>query len=130
MKSIAKRLTITRTSFIGLIMSAKSGDLEAMPYHRQMNCFEYVPEHLVPTEEDRAAFDANGPGQFKGKAKKFANKIFQTFEERKWIVGHLFYTPSQEYWHLLYFDAKDMSEKNNHWKVGGPHVHYISSLWP
>lgn len=129
-KSLAKRLVITRATFVGLILAAKSGDLETMPYNHQMNCFEYVPDHLIPTEEDMDAFHANDPGEFKGKARTFVNKIFQTFEERKWIVWHLFYTSSQEYWHLFYFDIKDMNEENNHWKIGGPHVHYISNLWP
>lgn len=129
-KSIAKRITITKPSFVGLILAAKTGDLEEMPYLHEMSVFERVPEHLVPTEEEHGALRKNGVGKLQGKAQKFATKMFQLQEERKWIVGHLFFTPSAEHWHLFYFDIKDMDEIQNHWKVGGKHVHYVSSLWP
>src|ERR1700722_15676228 len=34
------------------------------------------------------------------------------------------FDPSTTYWHLFYFDQRDMSPYSNHWKKGGAHVHY------
>ena len=36
---------------------------------------------------------------------------------------HLFYSRSQKYWHMFYFDQRDYQATENHWKHG-PHIHY------
>jgi hypothetical protein len=54
----------------------------------------------------------------------------QMFEERRYLVGHMFYTPNLSEWHFFCFDQRDLEdERPNHWKEG-PHVHFINWLWP
>ena len=45
--------------------------------------------------------------------------------ERKMLAVHLFYTPSKKYWHMFYFNQRDVDLYKNHW-VHGPHVHYLN----
>ena len=72
---------------------------------------------------------ANGVGPLGWEAKRFVNKIAATFEERRLLSGHLFFTDDLSNWHLLYFDQRDRSGHKNHWG-GGSHVHLINHLWP
>ena len=57
-------------------------------------------------------------------ARKTVTKVFQIFQDRRMFSAHLFYTPSNKFWHLFYFDQLDVTDINNHWKAGGPHIHY------
>ena len=69
-------------------------------------------------------------GLLGGDARKFVRKMFQLFEERKYLVGHMFYTPDLNEWHFFCFDQRDIEgEKENHWEQG-PHVHFLNWVWP
>ena len=94
------------------------------------SCFrQWYPDHLALQERDIKAIATSGVGPFTPAAKKTANKIFQTFEDRRMLAAHLLYTRDHEYWFLFYFDQRDTESPNRHWKHG-PHIHLISHHWP
>lgn len=100
-----------------------------LPYSHQIYYRDFIPEHLIPTKEEDEAIKNNGLGLIQGKAKKWANKISQIFIDRRYLVGHLFYTEDLKYWHFFYFDQRDLSNDENHWAKGS-HIHFINYLWP
>lgn len=129
-KKLARNIEIDQRVFVDLILLARTGNLENFPYLHRIHYYEHQPEHLQLSQKDLSAIGRNRVGPLKGPAKKAANKMFQLFRERKYVVGHIFYTPDLKYWHFFYFDIKDFDERNNHWKFGGKHIHYINDLWP
>lgn len=62
-------------------------------------------------------------------AQKTANKIYATFDHRRFLSGHMFFSADLLDWHFFYFDQRDFAVRNNHWKEG-PHIHFINRLWP
>ena len=82
----------------------------------------------IPSDE-RAALADNGVGPLLGKARKCVTKLFQLARERRYSVGHLFYSADLSNWHFFQFDQRDLAKRENHWE-GGPHVHFINHLWP
>jgi hypothetical protein len=120
-----KNVQIYQSDFVAFISACKSGVTE---YNYDFHFDDKVPVHLQLNESDRAALATHGIGIAKGKAKTTINKIFQTFEERKCRIAHLFYTGDLKYWYLFYFDNRDLNEYKNHWKRG-KHIHLINDLW-
>jgi len=102
-----------------------------MPFMHKIHCRDYLPEHLEPSDEELNALFKSGLGPVTGDAAKTARKIFiQSPRERRYLVGHIFFTPSLEQWHFFYFDQRDLEKREpNHWQ-GGPHIHFINYLWP
>ena len=120
-------LTVCSQDLVALILGAQHGVLS--PYIYANHFSVRVPDHLNPSEEESSAIAENGVGPFKTReSQKFSSKIFQLFREKRHLSAHLFYTPSKKYWHIIYFDNRDLDKRNNHWKHG-PHIHYISDLW-
>jgi len=111
-KKYAKNMVLWQNEFVALILMARNG-LDHYKY--AVHYWEEQPEHLQLSEEEKKAFSENGVGPLKGKAKKALSKTMQMFVQRKWVVGHLFYTANFKIWHLFYFDLKDVSDQNNHW---------------
>jgi hypothetical protein len=126
LKKHCRSITILQGDLASLIMTAMAG---ALPWEHRAHHRDFQPEHLHPTDEDLAAFAANGVGTLKPRAKKMANKIAAMFEERRLLSGHIFFSPDQSQWHLFYFDQRDFAERHNHWE-GGSHIHLINHLWP
>ena len=106
-----------------LILAARAGLLE--PFLHVDHHIETVPGHLFTTEEEAKSVVQNGVGPVHGKAKRFFAKVFQAFEERRLFSAHLFYTRCHSAWYLLYFDQRDISREQQHWKHG-PHMHLLS----
>lgn len=129
-KKLASKTEISSDGFFKLILLAQAENLDVFPYLHQIHCRELQPEHLHLSDKDLKGIANNGVGELKGDAVKAISKVNQMFKERKWTVGHMFYTPDFKFWHFFYFDLKDMATENNHWKFGGSHVHYISDLNP
>lgn len=119
---------VSQTDLVALIVSAQHGVL--YPY-RYANHFERsLPPHLFPSEREAHAIKTNGNGTFKTRStSKFMSKIRQLRKEPRSLAAHLFYTPNHKHWYLFYFDNRDVSRANNHWKHGS-HIHLVSSLWP
>ena len=123
----SKNLVVHQQDLVALILVARKNALG--PYCYANHFAETTPDHLHTNEAERDAFAANDVGTFRTKeAQKFVSKTFQLFRERRSLAAHFFYTPDHQYWHIFYFDNRDTSESNNHWKHG-PHIHYVSDFW-
>jgi hypothetical protein len=122
----SRAIVITKAALADLVLGSMGG---LTPWNHRRHHREFVPSHLVLTEDDKAAFVANGVGPAVGGARKFINKISAIFDERRLLSGHLFFTSDFSNWHLLYFDQRDTALNGNHWE-GGSHIHLINHLWP
>lgn len=81
----------------------------------------FVPDHLQITDSDWQSFK-------EGRVEQMPRKFFNLLRERKVINVHLFESGSQ--WHCFFFTYSDIDEvSENHWE-GGPHIHYVSHIWP
>ena len=115
-------LIIRSEDLSNLILIGRVAGLENYKY--ACHFAQIAPEHLNPTQRDLAALASNGVGPLSRAARKTATKMFQIFQDRRMFCAHLFYMPSMAYWHLFYFDQRDTTDHNNHWRIGGPHIHY------
>ena len=86
------------------------------------------PAHLELTEEDRRAMASAKVGPLVGPAKKSFRKVGQMFKERRLFCGHMFW-PRGVYhaWHLIYFDQRDVSLSQSHWRDGS-HIHLMNMI--
>jgi hypothetical protein len=121
-KKYCQDLTLTPKDLSSIIMAGRLGALE--PYEYACHFVELVPSHLPLTANDKEALQANGVGPLSLSAAKACKKITQIFKDRRLFSAHLFFTPSHDYWHLIYLDQRDTDTENNHWGVGGAHIHY------
>lgn len=91
---------------------------------------EYQPTEAQLTEHDLEALRSRDPAIRAQKLPKLMNKTDKLFNVRKRLSAHLFLNPSMK-WHLFYFSLEDIADRcDNHWKQGGPHIHFINHLWP
>ncbi len=110
--AVAKSMTLTSTAFDSLIVN--SADLG---YLHQMCVRDFVPAHLVS-------------GLLSLAPSRLGKRLPQVFKDRRRLVAHLFHAPDDSVWHLIYFDQRDTGyTTESNWKHG-PHVHYLSYLWP
>ena len=115
------------SDFATVVLTCKVG---ALPFHHKIHYTDTIPDHLVPDETWGAALGDSGVGPLKSPAQKVVNKIGSLFEQRRYLVGHVFFTPGLDQWHFIYFDQRDTeSQRQNHWK-GGAHIHLVNWLWP
>ncbi len=124
LKKYCRDITIFQEDFVKLIVNS-----DKIRYTHQRKYHDFIPSHLHPTDEERSALTSATVGErLEGGAKKFINKIKQIFEQRRYLVAHVFF--NRERWHLFYFDQKDMGYMiKNHWKEG-MHIHFVNYLWP
>ena len=124
LEKYCKSIVITQEDFARLVLSSHT-----MGYLHQIKYHDFVPSHLWPTDEERNALGLSKAGEsLSAPAKKFVSKISEIFNERRYLVAHIFY--NQNKWHLFYFDQRDMENmRGNHWKEG-VHVHFVNYLWP
>lgn len=117
-----RNMVISSQDLYNIILAGKDGILA--PYQYACHFSDIVNSHLSPTARDREALQANGVGSYSPRTGKVINKIMQIPEGRRMFSAHLFFMPSHDYWHLLYFDQRDTDSNDNHWTVGGSHIHY------
>jgi hypothetical protein len=122
------RTTIVSMSrFADLIWAC---ELSGEPFLHQIFYRDIVPKHLNLSDADHRAIADNGLGLLGPAAAKAVQKIGQLFEERRYLVGHMFYNHDLSRWHFFCFDQRDLEERRpNHWKEGS-HVHFMNWLWP
>ncbi len=126
LKRLCKNAILHSECLVGLILAAGT---PAFPYLHAIRTHDYVPEQLDLTEGDLRAMGGAKVGLMSSDVAKAFNKVSQAFDQRRQLVGHMFYTPDHATWHFLYFDQRDSSAHKNHWEAG-PHIHLINSLWP
>lgn len=115
-QSISKNLTIGENHLFRLINNCSQ-----LGYTCRSRFPQFVPEHLEITDEDRKHIRL-------GTLRKFSRKVISLFESRKNIHVHLLQRKRE--WHCFYFNYSDIDVNGeNHW-VNGPHLHYVSHLWP
>lgn len=116
---------VTGTDLANLILACQ---MEAIPIGHLPVFKHHHPEHLNPTDEDRAALVANGVGKLSKEARKFTSKIGSMFEQRRLFCGHFFLPfgwPND--WHFFYFDQRDTDHHHNHWEHGS-HLHLMNMV--
>src|SRR5579864_6027144 len=120
-------LTIRSDDFFALVLACEhSGE----PFAHEMSHRDKVPTHLVPSDSEIEALKSTPAGTWlSGDAAKAARKMSQSFEERRYLVGHMFFTSDYSKWHFFCFDQRDLENTGNHWKKGS-HVHFVNWLWP
>lgn len=121
-----QELVISSHDFASVLLAGRVAGLGPYKYACHFN--ESTPDHLHPKKDELAALATNGVGQLRGPALKAMRKVNQVFLDRRMLAMHLFYTSSQKFWHLFYFDQRDYEDCNNHWKHG-PHIHYSQDLF-
>lgn len=121
LKTFCKKVEITKKEFSQTVLACEMG---LLPWRHHISHRNFVPQHLEPTEEE---WESVGPALASGDraVPKALRKIMNQFDERRLLVGHIFYNHDLSRWHLLYFDQRDTSAHGNHWKVGA-HVHLIN----
>ncbi|MBB1601060.1 hypothetical protein [Variovorax sp. UMC13] len=118
-----RQLTITRDDLYSLILGGRAGVLE--PYRYACHFDQLVPATRHLTDADLQNLSDAKVGVASPALRKVIRKVDQAMIERRLFAAHLFYVPGGEHWHLLYFDQRDRSRYGNHWKQGGPHIHYV-----
>lgn len=122
LQKYCRDLVIRSEDMFHLILAGRTSGLQ--PYKYACHFDQITPAHLNPTDQDFAALSTNGVGSLSRAARKTVTKISQIFQDRRVFSAHLFYMPSFKYWHLFYFDQRDVADTTNHWKIGGSHIHY------
>ena len=117
-----KDLVVCKTDLVNLVLAGQCGQLEQYRYASHFS--DYLPDDSETTERKLEALGRNGVGPLTADAKRAVVSIDHMFRARRLFAAHLFYVPSHLYWHLIYFDQRDQSPDGNHWKIGGPHIHY------
>jgi hypothetical protein len=122
-----RNTVISGSDFADLILAC---ECSGVPFLHRINYRDIVPDHLFPSDSERKALEDNGPGLLGPEAAKAVRKMGQLFEERRYLVGHMFYTLNLSIWHFFCFDQRDLEDRRpNHWKEGA-HVHFMNWLWP
>ena len=121
-----RTLQINGDDFAALIFSCET---HAIPFLHQIFYQDVIPSHLEPSDSETQALKDSPTGPLTPLAAKAVRKMLQTFEERRFLVAHMFYTPDFSKWHFFCFDQRDLEEdRPNHWKEGA-HVHFVNWLW-
>lgn len=118
---------IRSQDFAEFILASEMG---LLPWRHRIYHREFRPPHLEPTNEEREALGRSKVGEpVHPLGQKFMRKVSAIFDERRLLVGHMFWTLDHSNWHFFYFDQRDTSPRRNHWE-GGSHIHFINYLWP
>lgn len=121
-KKLCRDLIIDSEDFSEFIRAGWLGHLKPYVYARYFS--DQVPPHVPPTKDQMSALAQHGSGIFAGDAARAATRLSNTTRERRLFIAHLLYLKDEDFWSLFYFDQRDRSNFDNHWKVGGPHIHY------
>lgn len=98
-------------------------DSERLPWNYLYLSHDFYPKGASWTDKDYEKSKIVGSAE----AAKASAKLEQLFNERRLLVGHLFYFPDYSNWHLFYFDNRDLKSEANHF-YGGQHIHLINYL--
>jgi hypothetical protein len=127
LEQYCRDLAIRSDDFVALILACeRSGE----PFAHEISHRDKVPPHLLPSNSEIESLKSTPAGSLlSGEAAKAVRKMLQGFKERRYLVGHMFFTPDYSKWHFFCFDQRDLESRGNHWEAGS-HVHFINWLWP
>ncbi|MCL4669756.1 hypothetical protein [Burkholderia pseudomallei] len=126
LNKLCRRTVITERAFGEFIRVC---DAHVLPWLHVMSWRDFLPEKLQFTSEDSSNMpylDIGPPRRGQAKAMR---KWYQFLDDRRFLVGHMFYSPFHHNWQFFYFDNRDLNPHHNHFKHGA-HVHLINHLWP
>jgi len=84
-------LTISSGDFVTLVLAC---EMSGQPFNHRIDYRDRLPDHLVPSDSEIAALESTPAGSdLKGEAAKAVSKMSQSFIERRYLVGHLFFQP-------------------------------------
>jgi hypothetical protein len=127
LEKYCRSVVISSRDFFALVVAC---ELTRNPFSHEISYRDKVSEHLNPSDSEIQALKSTPAGTLlTGDAEKAVRKMSQMFEERRYLVGHMFFTPDLSKWHFFCFDQRDLETKGNHWKEGS-HVHFVNWLWP
>lgn len=119
-----KNLTISSEDFVKLILACEA---TGQPFLHEITYKDIARPHLVPKDSEIEALKSTPAGSLvAGDAAKAVSKMSQFFVDRRYLVGHMFFTPDKSKWHFFCFDQRDTG--GEHWE--GPHIHFVNWLWP
>ena len=122
-----KDLTISSEDFFKFVLAC---EMFGQPFLHQITSRDKVPPHLIPKDSEIEALQNTPAGAVvAGEAAKAVSKMSQFFIDRRYLVGHMFFTADKSRWHFFCFDQRDVSTTGNHWEKGS-HVHFVNWLWP
>jgi len=121
LKKFCRREAIAKKEFAATIFACEMG---LLPWRHLISHRNFVPDHLQPTDEELSSVGAVTVGD---RVPKAFRKIMSQFDERRMLVGHIFFNEDLSKWHLVYFDQRDASDRQNHWAEGS-HLHLINWL--
>lgn len=126
LEKYCRNIVISSEDFFALVLACEHS---RNPFSHEISYRNKVPQHLNPSDSEIQALESTPAASLlTGEAEKAVRKMSQMFEERRYLVGHMFFTPDFSKWHFFCFDQHDLETKGNHWKVGS-HVHFINWLW-
>ncbi|WCE93552.1 hypothetical protein [Acidithiobacillus ferriphilus] len=126
LKKLCKRTIITENAFAEFIRVCQA---PVLPWTHAISYRDILPKNWELTPEDSSAMpdlSIGPPDKDKTRAMK---KWLQMLHDRRYLVGHLFYSRDHRNWQFFYFDNRDLNPYDNHFKHGA-HVHLINYLWP
>jgi len=120
-------LTVSSDDFFQLVLACETS---CEPFLHEISHRDKVPLHLVPKDSEIEALKNTPAGTvLTGHAAKAVSKMSHSFDDRRYLVGHMFFTPDRSKWHFFCFDQRDLQMTRNHWEKGS-HVHFVNWLWP
>jgi hypothetical protein len=120
-------LVINQRDLVDFILTCEMGQA---PFLHLIHYGDHQPEDAQLTDDDLVALAKNPVGPLEPSAQKTIRKIGHLFNVRRYLVGHIFYTPDLSEWHFFQFDQRDLEDaRPNHWKEGA-HIHFMNWLWP
>lgn len=125
LEQYCRDIAVSAKDFSDLIIC---GEATGMPFFHQIHHRDIFPKHLELSDANLQALSNNPVGPLNPEARKTVRKVFQIFKDRRYLVGHIFYTADLSKWHFFCFDQRDLALPN-HWEEG-THVHFINWLWP
>jgi hypothetical protein len=127
LEKYCRSLVINGSDFVSFILSCEQ---RSEPFLHRITYKDIIPAHLPPSDSELQALKDSPTGDLGPEAAKAVRKMGQMFDERRYLVGHMFFTPDRSQWHFFCFDQRDLEDhRPNHWKEGA-HVHFINWLWP
>jgi hypothetical protein len=127
LEKYCRDLVVHQEDLVNFILTC---EIRQGPFLHLIHYGDHQPEEAQLTDDDLAALAKSQVGPLDPGAQKTVNKIGHLFRVRRYLVGHIFYTPDLSEWHFFQFDQRDLEDtRPNHWKEGA-HMHFINWLWP
>ena len=92
LQKYCKTAEIKAPELTNVILACEMGDLA---WSHKISYRDFVPQHLLPTEAEQMS----GELRIGSPIPKYLHKLFSVFEQRRYLVGHIFYSANRSNWH-------------------------------